>query len=924
MEDKQAMMPPTGLVTFMLTDIESSTRLWEEAPEAMRAAMTRHDAIIDAAAGDHQGYVVRPRGEGDSRFVVFADPAAAVGAAIAVQQGLMAAFDGATYPIRVRIGLHSGTADWRAGDYYGTAVNRCAHIRSLGHGGQTLLSQATAELVRDALPEGTALVALGTVALKGLSRPEAVYQLDAPGLPHDFPPLAAAGVQSNLPEATTSIIGREKERADVIVLLTEEPVRLVTLTGPGGTGKTRLSLEVGRAVLEAFPDGVTVVDLAPIVDPALVPSTIAQAMGIREGGGRSPAENLRDYLAERRVLLILDNFEQVTAAAPRVAELLAWAPGLRVLATSRTPLQIRGEQEYPLAALRVPPAGRALTPPEAMTYEAVSLFVRQAQSVRPSFDLTAENTGAVVGICRRLDGLPLALEIAASRIRLLSPDVLLSRLDQSLGVLVGGAADLPARQQTMRRTIDWSYDLLEPHEQTLLARLGVFVGGFTMETAEAVANADSTLDVMAGLETLVTNSLVRQIDTAGAEPRFDMLQTIRDYALEKLEASGEAAAFREAHANHYFNYSFPAWSRIYGPQAVPEMEHLEEEHDNFRAAIRWSLEPGHDILVGARLAIFLLWFWYRHGHMQEGRELSERIMMATEATGGMPYVMGLNAAGMMAMWQGDLEVANERILAAVQLATQHEFELGIAMGHFSYGINLINQGRDRAAHGHLIQAAELFDEWRSQWDIATTTIHLANAALGMGEVEEAERWLNQALPIAEQVGDPWQIAFASNNLGEVARTRGDYERARGFYQRSEEVYRQADAVGDHARLIHTLGYMALHDGDLPEAKRLFDESLVAFRKLGNKRGIAESLAGLAALAAAQGDWQLGALLLSAAEAQMTASAAAWWPADRAEIERTWAQLRGRLAEPELVSLRERGHGTSLAEAIRWATDEPDA
>lgn len=915
---------PTGIVTFMLTDIEGSTRLWDESPQFMRAAMERHDATIEHAVAAHSGLVVRPRGEGDSRFAVFERPADAVRAAAQVQHDLTAEFTDSTEPIRVRIGLHVGAAEWRAGDYYGSAVNRCARIRGLGHGGQTLLSQAMVDLVCDDLADGMELVNLGTVALRGLTRPETVYQLWLPGLPNEFPPLVQEqGSPTNLPEPAAPIIGRDKERGQVESLLLLEPVRLVTLTGPGGTGKTRLSLEVGHALLDRFADGVYFVDLAPIVDPSLVASTIGQTMGIREGGGRPPLDNLKDYLAERRVLLILDNMEQVIDAAPTVAELLAAAPGVRIIATSRIPLQIRGEREYPLATLSLPPAEAALPTNELMTYEAVRLFVRQAQAVRPSFELTAENAAAIVAICRRLDGLPLALEIAASRVRLLPPPALLKRLDASLSLLVGGAADLPERQQTMRGTIDWSYDLLEPAEQTLFSRLGVFVGGFTMETAEAVVNGDGALDVLAGLETLLTNSLIRQVETSGDEPRFDMLQTIREYALEKLTASGELAALREAHANFYFEDSFPAWGLIYGPQAVPKMEWMEEEHDNYRAVISWSLEEGHDLLVAARLSVLLLWFWYRHGHMQEGLELSERIMRATEAAGGMPYVMGLNAAGMMAMWQGDLEVADERISAAVQLATRHQFDLGIAMGHFSYGVNLINQGRDREAHGHLVQAAELFDQWQSDWDIATTTIHLANAALGMGEVDEAEKWLNQALVVAEKVGDPWQIAFGLNNQGEVARTRGDYDRARDYYVRSEEVYRQADAVGDHARLIHTLGYIALHDNDLTEAQRLFHDSLSAFRTLGNKRGIAECLAGLAALAVARGNWAQGMVLLSAAETQMAASGAAWWPADRGEITRTRERLQQELGEAEFDRLWSHGCGQTLSEAIAAAQSGMD-
>jgi predicted ATPase/Tfp pilus assembly protein PilF len=919
----QGMEYPTGIVTFMLTDIEGSTRLWDEAPQFMRAAMLRHDEIVENAVAGHAGLVVRPRGEGDSRFAVFEQPGDAVRAAAKIQRELQAVFAGKAQPVRVRIGIHVGAAEWRAGDYYGSTINRCARLRGLGHGGQTLLSQAATELVRDDLANGMELVNLGTFSLRGLSRPETVYQLWLPDLPNEFPALVEDdGTPTNLPEPATPIIGRAVERRQVEALLLEESVRVVTLTGPGGMGKTRLSLELGHALLDHYPDGIFFVDLAPIVDPALVASTIGQTMGIREGGGRPPLDNLKDYLANRRMLLILDNMEQVIDAAPHVAELLRVTPQVKLLVTSRIPLQIRGEREYPLATLTLPPDGAIAPTAELLSYEAVSLFVRQAQAVRPTFELTAENAAAVVAICRRLDGLPLALEIAASRVRLLPPPALLKRLDASLSLLVGWAADLPARQQTMRGTIDWSYDLLEPDEQSLYARLGVFVGGFTIETAEAVCNQDGTLDVVAGLETLLTNSLLRQVESAGDEPRFDMLQTIRDYALEKLAAAGELAARRMAHANHFFDYSFPAWNVIYGPRAVPEMERLEEEHDNFRAAISWSLEEGHDVLVAARLAIFLLWFWYRHGHMQEGRELSERIMRATEPIGGLPHAMGLNAAGMMAMWQGDLDVANDRISAALQLSTENQFDLGVAMGNFSYGINLINQGRDREGHTHLIQAGELFDEWQSHWDMATTTIHLANAALGMGEVDESERWLRRALPLAEQVGDPWQIAFALNNLGEVARTRGDYESARQYYTRSEEVYRQADAVGDHARLIHTLGYLALHDDDEMEAARLFHESLSAYRTLGNKRGIAECLAGLAALAAARGNWQQGTLLLSAAEAQMALSNAAWWPADRGEIAQTHRTLEAGLGG-DFDSTWELGRHLTLAEAIAAALPAGD-
>ena len=908
---------PAGTITFLFTDVEGSTALWERQPDAMRDAMARHDALIEAAVAGAGGLVVRPRGEGDSRFAVFEQAPAAVRAAAAIQRALTDLAD-LPFPLRVRIGLHTGAADWRDGDYYGSAVNRCARVRGLAHGGQTLLSGATAELVRDDLPPGARLVDLGTHPLKGLSRPELVYQLWLPDLPNDFPPLqSAAEVPGNLPTPPTPIVGRQRELADLTALLAQDAVRLVTLTGPGGTGKTRLSLEVGHALRPRFPHGVYFVDLAPITDSGLVASTIAHTMGIREGGDRPAFDNLKDYLSGRQVCLILDNLEQVVSAAPVVAGLLGAAAQTKALATSRIPLQIRGEREYPVDTLRVPPPG-VESVEELAGYEAVRFFVRQAQAARPAFELAADNAAAVAGICRRLDGLPLALEIAAARVRMLPPPALLKRLDQSMKLLVGGAADLPTRQQTVRNAVDWSYTLLTPEEQTLFARLGVFVGGFTLESAEAVCNPGGALDVFSGIEALVRNSLVRQVEWGEDEPRFDMLLTIRDYALEKLAEAGELEALRAAHANHFARRAVEEWGPIYSPRALAIMMRVEADHDNFRAAMGYSLEPGGNPLNAGWITVFLLWFWYRRGYLQEGREWSERVMRATEPLGGLPHGMGLNTAGMMAMWLGDLNAAEERLAKAVRLAEEANFDLGISMGNFSYGVNFINQGRDREGYARLTLAAERFDEAGDNWNKVNSLIHLANASLGLGQLKQAEAWLREAEPAAERGGDPWQIAFCLNNLGEVARAAGDYERARGYYERSEALYREADALGDHARLVHTLGYMALHDGDGERAEGLFRESLADFRKLGSKRGMAECLGGLAAVATVRGEAAWAAPLLAAADAQIAASGAAWWPADRVEVERTRRHLREALGEDEFNRLSAEGAVLGLGKAVELA------
>ncbi len=542
---------PAGTITFLLTDIEGSTELWEKNPESMRLALIRHDAIFDAAVDGHSGVHVRPRGEGDSRFAVFQDAVNAVSAAVEIQIKMASEAWEMPTPLRVRIGLHTGVADLRMGDYYGSAVNRSARLRGLGHGGQSLVSLATKELVQDSLPEGVSLEDLGYHNLKGLARPENVFQLSIEGRSQEFPPLQSLeNLPNNLPAQTTQFIGRDEEVAEIQGIFDEHDVRLITLTGPGGTGKTRLSQEAAGEMMDDYPEGTYFIPLAPISDPDLVPSAIARTLGVREGGGLPPLDNLKSYLKDKRMLLILDNFEQVMDATRAVSELLLAAPGLKLIITSRIPLRIRGEQEYPVPPLEVP--SRQMELEDISEIDCVQLFVALAQAANPRFELNEQNAAAVAEICRKLDGLPLAIEIAAARSRMLSPQAMLKRLDESLKLLTGGPKDLPARQQTLRGAIDWSYDLLDAPERTLFARLGVFVGGFTLEAAEAVCNPQDDLDVLSGVETLMDNSLIKIADAGEDEPRFGLLQTIREYALEKLQDNRELDDMRGRHAT-YFN-----------------------------------------------------------------------------------------------------------------------------------------------------------------------------------------------------------------------------------------------------------------------------------------------------------------------------------------------------------------------------------
>jgi predicted ATPase/class 3 adenylate cyclase len=911
---------PTGTLTFLFTDIEGSTELWELNPQAMGQVMVRHDEIIEEHVHANKGQIVRPRGEGDSRFAVFPQAGEAIQAAVEIQQSFATeSFDGLG-PLKVRIGMHTGHADLRLGDYYGSTVNRCARIRGIGHGGQCLLSLVTAELAKEQLPLGISLVDMGVHRLKGLQYEERIFQLSIPDLPDSFPPLKSLSVyQNNLPVPPTAFIGRTADLKEVMSLLGQTDVRLLTLTGPGGTGKTRLSLEIAAEMLGEYPQGVFFVDLAPISDPALVATTIAHTMGIREGGGRPPLENLKDYLADRRMLLLLDNFEQVIDAAPLIAELLSEAPHLNLLVTSRIALQIRGEREYPVSPLSLPVGVHPDSSETLLESDAIQLFIQQAQAVKPGFQLTTANATTLVEICRRLDGLPLAIEIAAARVRMLSPSVLLKRLDQSLQLLVGGAKDLPNRQQTLRNAIDWSFNMLEPEVQSLFIRLSVFAGGFDLESAGAICNSDSELDVYLGVEKLLENNLLRQADSVSDEPRFDMLQTIRDYAGEKLTVAGEQDDLRRAHGLHFSQQAELMGLHVYGAEAVSWLERIDEEHDNFRAALVWALSIPEGLPAAVQICMGLFWFWYRYGHFHEGREWCERTeAVARQASIPELHSMALAFAGMMAMWEGDLHIAVERMEQGMRLRQGFKDDAGYAISQMSYGIVLLNQGRDVEAYPNLVESAELFDQSGNDWYKATALVHLANVALGLGDFEQARARLDQAMPMVNEIGDAWQVAFALNNYGEIARAQGDYATAEEYYLQTDEQYREADALGDQARMVHTAAYLALHKGDYEGARERFTQSLTHFLELGNKRGIAECLAGLAAVAADLGQDEWAVPLLAAAQGLLTSFGAAWWPADRVEVDRIRTNLQYRLGEEKYQELWDLGEAMSMEKAIEYS------
>ena len=556
---------PVGIVTFLFTDIEGSTELVRVLGERYPTVLARHSELLRSAVSGQGGTEFGT--EGDALFAVFVSPSAAVRAAVDAQRALTAERWPDDHPVRVRIGIHTGEGHLGGNDYVGIDVHRAARVASAGHGGQILISDTTRALVEQALPDGVSLEDLGTYRLKGLAVPERIHQVSVEGLPTAFPSLHSLELRpNNLPADMTSFIGRDRQIREISSRLAG--TRLLTLTGPGGTGKTRLAIRVAEELIGEYREGTWFVPLEALRDPELVPPAIAATLGVTLPADRPAIDALETWVAERELLLVLDNCEQVTAAGPGIARLLAAGPGLRVLATSRIPLHVTGEQEYPVPPLMTLPDGPGLTAEGLSQYEAVRLFIERAVAVKPEFEVTNANAPAVAQICARLDGLPLAIELAAARIKLLGPEQILTRLEQNLSLLSSAAQDLPERQRTLRGAVAWSHELLGPAEQTLFARMSIFRGGCTLESAESVCGGEGLDgDVFDGVASLVDKSLLRS-EEAGSETRLAMLETIREYARERLEEAGDFPALARRHARLYFGWASDAERNLDGPSAA--------------------------------------------------------------------------------------------------------------------------------------------------------------------------------------------------------------------------------------------------------------------------------------------------------------------------------------------------------------------
>ena len=954
-----------GTFTFLFVDLASSTERWDATGQAMGAAVAHNSALISDAVADHGGHIFQRLG--DTICAAFATAEAALAAALAAQRACAPAHGDAAPP--ARMALHTGAATSSAGTYFGPPLNRVAALLAAAHPGQTLLSLAVVELVRDRLPAELRLHDLGAHRLRDLTRPEQVFQLVAPDLPAAFPALLSlAALRHNLPVAPTPLLGRTHELATVGALLRDDAIRLVTLIGPGGIGKTRLALQAAADTLGTLPDGAWFVDLAPLHDPALVLVTLAQTLGVREGGGLLRTQ-LADYLREKRLLLLLDNCEQVLAAAPELAALLAAAPGVKILATSRAALHLAGEHEYAVPPLSLPAPGVLSTVEQLTQYEAVRLFIVRARAVRATFAVTSANAPAVAEICHWLDGMPLAIELAAARLRLFAPEALLARLADRrhgapLHLLAGGPRDMPTRQQTLRSTIDWSYNLLAPPEQRLFAYLGVFSGGCDLESAEAVCGIRLGADILAGLEALAAQSLLRVSDGPGGEPRFGMLETIQAYAGERLEASNEAEAVRDAHAAYFVGLAEAAEPALRGPQSIVWLKRIELEHSNLRVALDRLLAQG-DYARLAR-ACYALWrFWFNHGTWGEARPWLEATIDERQAADLPPVLRGraLLAAGMTLAMQSDfaralayceeslmlLRQAGDQvclsdalegithakwglsdrvgttaaIAEAVALDRAHGDRYRLAWHLEIHAFAAFVGGDMRSARARATESLALCQELGIQDKTAWVLIEFAIYEKTDGNYPRAETLLAEALAISQVAGDRYNSASALNYMSQVCIAQGQYERAEVLAAESLALRRE---LGDRRGAVALCGVLAdavRGRGDLVRAQTFIAEGLRLARELGGyQQGYSWHLRGAALLALALQQPERAARLLGADAARREAHAILIWPDERAEYEQLGADTRAALSSEAYAAAWAIGQAFSLEQALAEALESP--
>lgn len=861
---------PTGTVTFLFSDIEGSTRLLAAAGSAYPGMLGRHQEILRSAWREHRGIEVNT--DGDAFFVAFEDAIDAVAAAASAQQLMSSEPWPARHPVRVRIGIHTGRGLLGGDNYVGMDVHRAARIAAAGHGGQILLSDATRRLVERDLPYGSSLRDLGSHRLRDLADPERISQLAVPGLPDEFPAIRSLDARpTNLPAATNPLVGRDDDVEHIRGLL--EGYRVVTLTGPGGVGKTSLALAAAETMRDRFPDGVFVTFLAALSDPALLASAIGGPLGVQESGGRAARDVLLEHLRERSILLVLDNFEQLAGEARYLSEMLQAAPGLRLLVTSQTVLRLAAEQVHEVLPLTVP--GRSASPAVALESPAVALFESRVRATRPDFQMRDEDVTTVAEIVARLDGLPLAIELAAARMRVLTPKQILARLDQRLALLTGGGADRPARHQTLRAALDWSHELLSGPARELLARLSVFRGGFDFQAVEAIAAIEPRLDPIDELGVLVEHSLVRSEDVGG-ELRFTMLEAIREYADERLSETGRLDAVAAAHARTFQELASALGPAVTRTDGWDHLERLEREHDNMRAALRWTLDSGPR--DGALNMVAALWrFWHLRGHLAEGRQWAAEALQSDGAASVAAMSGALVADGSIAYWQADLTSATARYVDAVAHARLADDDRVVAEAVFNLSMMLTWEGRTEEALELLAEGDMRIASARDEPGRGRMVFARGYTAALTGRLDEATALAQEAVTIFKDVGD---LYWAGTSL---------------------------HAVGQCLRL----GGRAL------EAEPLYQNALAQLAKLGDRSGVAVELDMLAVVAVELAD-PIRALRLAGAAAAIRDAIGAGQLLEIQVYRDPVETLRGSLDDAQIADAVAEGRSWSLPAALAYA------
>jgi predicted ATPase/class 3 adenylate cyclase len=869
---------PAGTVTFLLTDIEGSTRLWESEPEAMEVALQQHDRLLTEVIEGHGGLVVISRGEGDSFFAVFPSAVSAVEAAGACQLQLDRQAWPTSAALPVRMGLHTGEVRVRGGDHVDHApINRCARVRAAAHGGQVLLTTATRDLVKGRLGSGFGLKRLGEFRLRDLAEPELIYQLTHADMPADFPPIRALAERTgNLPLQLSAFIGRGRELERAAAALGE--ARLVTLTGPGGIGKTRLAVAVGERLRERFASGVVFVELSAVTDPGLVLDGVARAVGASLGGAESPLQVLAEWFGDDRWLLILDNMEQVVSAAGDLGQLLGRCSGVAILATSRTVLGLAAEQEYPVPPLPLPDDDAAIPLAELESAPAVALFVDRARSVRPGFVLTAGNAAAVVEICRRLEGLPLAIELAAARTRLLDPAGLLRRLTASLDALGTGAVDLPERQRTLRVTVEWSVGLLDDGERSLLETVAVFTDGWTIDAAARVAGLeeDRALEL---LEALARHSLV-QLDLGSDVSRCRMLETVRAFVTERLAARPDAAKVQRQHADYYRALVEQADRPLRGAGQSEWLERLQAEARNLASAVHWHLV--HDSAPLPHLFRILWPFLFLRDRQAEARPWVEELLPAAASF--------------------DPDARAELEWTATVVASE--------------------LGDDRAALAARRRLEPLLEEIQDPLLHAICRLIMGSTSPITGDFEGAKREVSAALEELRGQDEPFWTAVAAFTAGALEAALRHPDSALQHLRVVRELANRYDYAWAIAISNLQLGALAVAQGRLEEAREQMDEALEL--SLANRiiRNVTRCLAAFAQLAFAEGDPDRAALLAGAAEGLRRRAGFSTWPTVRRGEAQLSAQIRQALGDDRFDQVFAAGSRLSQQEAVAAIRDRP--